>query len=135
MDWLKAAVLYFSTMFAVGFVLGPLRELLIKPWTGGIAAVLIEAPFLITAMILIAPRAMRRARMRKGWSRRAAMSAVSLALILVAEAAGASLLRGWSLTQWLERFSSTEGRIGLALYVVFALVPLFSRDIVTEPAR
>ena len=57
MAWLKAAIYYFVTVFAVGIVLGPLRALVVKPRVGGLAAVLVEVPVMIAAMVFFAPRA------------------------------------------------------------------------------
>lgn len=46
------ASLYFLAVFAVGFVLGPIRVLLLEPRFGPVIAVLCEAPFLIAAFVV-----------------------------------------------------------------------------------
>ncbi|MCB1515845.1 MAG: hypothetical protein H6876_02015 [Hyphomicrobiaceae bacterium] len=135
MDWLKAAIFYFASVFAAGAVLGSVRELLVKPWAGGLGAILLEAPIILAAMIYLAPRTARWAGLGEGVARHAAMGFAALALLLVFEAAAAQLLRGWSLGQWLRHFDTPEGRAAIALYVVFALVPLFSRATVSERGK
>jgi hypothetical protein len=132
MAWLKAAIYYFVTVFAVGVVLGPLRELVVKPRVGGLAAVLVEVPVMIAAMVFFAPRAARWAGLRGGWDVHVAMGMSALVLVLAAEALAAQTLRGWSLSQLVAHFTTPEGIVGLALYVVFAVVPLFSRAIAKE---
>ena len=52
---LKAGVIYFLLVFAVGWVLGPIRELWAVPHFGRIAAMLSEAVIMLIAMIVAAP--------------------------------------------------------------------------------
>ncbi len=135
MDWLKAAFFYFATVFAVGFVLGPLREMVVKPLTGELVALLIEAPLILLAMVYFAPRAMRWAALGQGLPRRVAMGLMAFAFVVLAEAVAAHVLRGWSLSQWVGHFATREGWVGLALYVVFAVLPLFSRTAAVSEKR
>ena len=51
---LVAALLYFAIVFGIGFLLGPVRVLMLEPTVGRTVAVLCEAPLLLTAMILAA---------------------------------------------------------------------------------
>jgi hypothetical protein len=63
-DWgmrsLKAAVIYFLFVFAVGWVLGPIRELWVVPRFGRTTGVLLEAPIMLIAMIISARWVIRR---------------------------------------------------------------------------
>ena len=135
MQWLKAAVIYFVLVFAAGFVLGPIRELILKPKLGGLAAVLVEAPLMITVMLLVAPRAKRWAGLHHGLSAGAAMGLAALALVCVAEIAASRSVRGWSISDLIAHFQTAEGIVGIALYVVFAAIPLLSRARATERAQ
>jgi hypothetical protein len=56
---LKAGVIYFLLVFAVGWILGPIRELWAVPRFGRIAAILSEAVMLL-AMIVAARWVIRR---------------------------------------------------------------------------
>lgn len=134
MDWLRAGFLYSAVVFATGFVIGPLRELVVKPWAGGLWALMIEAPLMILAMVYLAPYAARWSGLATGLARRVAMGAVALAFVLVSEMLAAKVVRGWSLSQWIDHFASPEGLIGIALYVVFAAVPVCSPAIARERA-
>lgn len=135
MAWLKAALIYFAAVFAVGFVLGPLRELVVKPWIGGLGAILVEAPLMMAAMVFFAPRAARWSGLTGGSGPHLAMGLTALAFVLAAEAGLAHILRGWSWDAWIGHFATPEGIAGLGLYVVFAVVPLFSHAIARDKER
>ena len=51
---LKAGVIYFLLVFAVGWVLGPIRELWAVPHFGRVAVMLSEAVIMLVAMIVAA---------------------------------------------------------------------------------
>ena len=50
MRGLKAGVVYFLLIFAVGWILGPIRELWAVPYFGRMAAMLSEAVIMLIAM-------------------------------------------------------------------------------------
>ena len=54
MPTLKAALLYFLTVFGAGFLLGPIRIFLLVPKIGVRAAELIEMPIMLTAIYFAA---------------------------------------------------------------------------------
>lgn len=89
---LRAALVYVLLAFALGFVLGPLRELLLAPALGRVGALLVELPVLLAACWWLAPRVMRRVppgvgRLRAGFA--------ALALLLFLEFTLGMVLRGW----------------------------------------
>ena len=57
---LKAGLIYFLLVFALGWVLGPIRELWAVPSFGRIAALLIEAVIMLIAMFFSSRWVMRR---------------------------------------------------------------------------
>lgn len=81
----KAGVLYFAVVFAVGFVLGTIRTLLVVPKLGARTAELIEAPVTVAASVLAARWVVRRLRLPAAWRTRFASGAVALGLMLLAE--------------------------------------------------
>ncbi len=123
---LKPAVLYFALTFAVGFVLGAVRMLIVVPRVGEVAAVLIECPFILVASFLIARWVLRRFAPDAGAGRRLAIGLLAFAMLLSTE-----LLMSWVRGIWPREFVAslfkTAGAIGLAGQVLFALVPLFIR--------
>lgn len=120
----RAALIYFALVFAVGFLLGPLRVLWLEPWFGKTIAVLLEAPLLILAMWFAAPAAARWARLGGGWSRHVVVGVLALALQQAADLAVGFGLRGMTLADQLTYFTTPAGAIYAVTLVVFALMPL-----------
>jgi hypothetical protein len=122
---IAAGLLYFAALFALGFLLGGLRTLLLEPRLGPAAAVALEAVPMLAAMHVVAPWAARVG----GVPRRAlpllGMGLFALLLLIAAESALDLLLRGRLL--WLERGVTPAGWIGLGLMLAFALMPMLRR--------
>lgn len=117
---LLAALVYVLLAFALGFVLGPVRELFLAPALGRVGALLVELPLLLAACWWMAPRVMRRVppgmgRLRAGFA--------ALALLLVLEFTLGMALRGWDFAEWVRGFWTAHGAVTLAGYWVFALIP------------
>lgn len=122
---LIAGAAYFAMVFAAGFALGVVRELALRPWAGEVGAVLIELPMILLAAYFAA----RWLSLRLGLARareRAAMGAVALALLLLAEAALAGPVRGLSPREWAAGFASLRGAVTLAGYAAFAAMPVWA---------
>lgn len=121
----KAGSLYFLIVFAVAWVLGPLREFVIAPRWGRAAGILFEAPFLMAAMILAARWVIRRYAIPRTFPARAAIGGLGLGILLVAEVAGVLLARRMSLEEYMASFDTVSGGFALGLFLLFAAVPLF----------
>jgi hypothetical protein len=128
---LRAGALYFVLVFAAGWVLGPIRQLLVVPRLGETAGILLEAPFMLLAMTVAARWTIKRLAIAPGLGTRAAVGLVALGLVLVAELAGARWLRGLSIGEYLAKFVSMFGGISALLFVIFALMP----TLVARPRR
>lgn len=122
-----AAVAYFAVVFAAGFALGPVRVLWLEPRWGPHAAVLVESPFLVAAIIWAARRVPRWAAGAPGSAALAAVGLGALAILLATEFAVGVFLRGMSATEQFARFRTPEGRVYLILLAVFAAGPLLFR--------
>jgi len=117
---LRAAFLYVLLAFALGFVLGPLRELVLAPALGRVGALLVELPLLLAACWWFAPWVMRRVppgvgRLRAGFA--------ALALLFVLEFTLGLVVRGWDFAEWMRSFWTAHGAVTLAGYWLFALIP------------
>lgn len=119
-----ASLLYFAAVFGTGFLLGPVRVFLLKPRIGPLAALLCEAPILIAAIVLAARWAPRAARVEPRWIALLMVGLGALALQQAADASVGLLLRGMSIAEQFARLATTEGRIYLALLMVFAVMPV-----------
>jgi hypothetical protein len=58
---------YFAAVFAVGFVLGVGRELVVRPHLGTLASIMVEAPAMLLASWAAARWVVRRGRRDYGW--------------------------------------------------------------------
>jgi hypothetical protein len=123
MHTLRAGTLYFALAFAVGWVLGPIRELLVIPPFGRMAGYLFEVPLMLIVMVLAARWVVRRFVVLE-FSPRMAVGLVALGLLLIAEVSATRWLRGLSLSEYLASFRSLPGTISLVLFLLFAAMPV-----------
>jgi hypothetical protein len=124
MRFAAAVVLYFAIVFGVGFVLGPIRVLLLEPSLGKPAATLCEAPFLLIAMVLAARWVPTRFELRTDLWSLVAMGIAALALQQIADFAVGAILRGFSPAEQLANFATPAGIIYAILLVAFAAMPI-----------
>lgn len=127
MHLVMAAALYFVLTYAAGFALGAMRELIVVPRAGQLAATLIEAPLILTASYLAARYVIGRFDPHAATAQRLAIGAMAFALLIIAEILLAALLRGWPVAQWLTHMTTGAGALSLALFVLFGLMPLAVR--------
>jgi hypothetical protein len=109
-------------LFACGFLLAPLRILVLEPHLGPLAAVLVEAVPLLLAMAMLAPWVARRQGVAPGLRARALMGLAGSAVLLGCESVLALALGGF--TPWIAGFATPAGLIGLALLAAVAVMPL-----------
>ena len=123
MHTLKAGVIYFLPVFALGWVLGPIRVLWAVPHFGRLTPLLFEAVIMLIAMFISAWWVIRR--FDVGWSLPATigMGLVAVAILLPAEIAGALWVRGLSPRRYLASFAATPGVISLLMFVLFGAMP------------
>ncbi|HEV3113629.1 MAG TPA: hypothetical protein VGY99_24350 [Candidatus Binataceae bacterium] len=124
MRTLKASAIYFVSVFAVGWVVGPIRELWVVPHLGRIAGLLFEAPLMLAAMIASARWTIRRLDVPHAIGWRLFMGVAAFGMLLIAEVAGALWLRHISAKAYLASFTTTPGFIPLVLFLLFAGMPL-----------
>jgi hypothetical protein len=121
---LTSACLYFAIVFGVGFLLGPIRVLWLEPSLGKTAAVAVEAPFLLAAMIFAASQVPRWTGLNASVGPLAAMGIGALIVQQIADFAVAIGLRSMSVSEQLASVANPDGLIYLALVVVFAAMPV-----------
>lgn len=112
----RAGLLYFAFCFATGAILGPIRVTAFEPSIGATAAVAIEAPLMLAAMVLAARAVLARHRRADPF----AVGLIGLALLLAAETILAALLARSS-----PFAPPRDGAdwIGLGLKLAFAATP------------
>ena len=124
MNVIKAGVLYFVLVFAVGWVLGPLREFWLVPLVGQRAGLLTEVPLMILAMIAAARWTIRKLAVPYGITTRTIMGVVALALLLIVEAMGVMWVRRLSWEAYFARFDFVTGSITVLSFLLYAAMPM-----------
>ena len=125
MKIVKQAIVYFLLVFGAGFVLGPIRILLVVPHVGIRAAELMEAPIMLMVIIAASRWIARRFPGTAELPSRLAVGVLSLALMLGAELSLAHALRGISVREYLSNRDPVSGTVYYALLVVLAVLPAY----------
>ncbi len=121
---IKAGVAYFALVFGAGFILGALRVPLLVPRVGVRMAELIEAPFMLAAIVLAAVFVVRRFSLPHAASIRLRVGVLALGLMLVAEATLALALQYRTLSDYVASRDPVSGGVFVAMLVLYALMPL-----------
>lgn len=120
---LAAAASYFALVFAAGFCLGLVRVPFLEPALGKTASVLVEAPFLVLAMILAARHVVPRFGLEGHPWRAFAVGLLAVALQQAGDLGVAIALRGSTLASYVAEVFSVRSLPLLALLIVFAALP------------
>jgi hypothetical protein len=123
---LVAGVFYFALVFALGFVLGTLRTVVVQraPGDGRLIGVLVELPIMLAASWFLCRLLVRRMRVAPAAFQRAAMGGVAFALLLLAELALGALLFGRTPVEHVALYREPSYALGLAAQIGFGLMPL-----------
>jgi hypothetical protein len=119
----KAGVIYFLLLFALGWILGPIRELWAVPRFGRMTALLVEAIIMLIAMIVAAGWVTLRFDVPQTLGSTIPVGLVALAILAPAEIAGVLWVRGQSLQDYTASFVTAPGVISLVMFVLFAVMP------------
>jgi hypothetical protein len=123
-DALKAGTVYFALVYAIGFLLGALRVLVLLPLIGETASVLLETPVMFLVSWIAARWSSEAFLVPARLGPRVAMGAFAFALLILGELVVSSLVFGRSLAETLATFHSVPGAVGLSAQMIFALLPL-----------
>lgn len=121
---LLAGLVYGSGIFALGFVLGTLRELWLGPLFGRDAVVLVEGPVILLAAWFGAWWLIRGHGVAALAGQRLMMGAVAFGLLMLGEAAVAVFGFGRTLAMHMATYATTQGMLETMPQIAFALFPL-----------
>lgn len=124
MNAARAGVLYGGLAFAAGAVLGPLRELLLAPRIGGLAAALVEAAAMAGLLWLAARRAVAGIEALRA---RAVVATLGLVVVLALEALLALAFDATGLAAARTPRGLAEQGIGVALLAWLFVLPFLVR--------
>lgn len=122
----RAGVAYAATVFAVGFLLGTLRVLVLAPRVGATAAVLIETPVILTASWYVWLYWMKRLAVGTEMRTGILVGAVAFITLMAFEVVLSIGLFERSMSEYLAGLRSPAGAIGFAAQVAFAAFPLLN---------
>jgi hypothetical protein len=123
MQVLKAGAVYFLIVFAVGWILGPIRELWAVPRFGRLTGVLLEAVIMLIAMAVAARWVIRRFHVKPTFGSTISMGLLALGILVPAELAGVVWVRGLSLPEYLASFATAPGLVSQLMFLLFAAMP------------
>lgn len=118
-----AGLAYFAAVFVIAFGLGMVRVFLLEPALPRFAAVLIEAPFLLAAILWAARALPPRFGPQKDPAGLLLMGVLGLTLQQLADATLGLTLRGVTLREQYAQFARPEGWLFAGLLVAFLLAP------------
>jgi len=121
----KAGLLYFVLVFAVGFVLGVIRTLWVAPRLGTRTAELVEAPIMLIASMVAARWVFRRVSHPAAWQRRLACGILALGMMFLAEFGFVLWIRGLTIREYIQGRDPVAGAVYLATLGAFAVLPVF----------
>lgn len=121
---IRAGALYFAIVFAAGFVLGALRVTAIMPLIGELPAVALELPIILFISWIVCRRLVAQFSVPAMASHRAAMGALAIGLLMLAELGLSVLVFDRSVAEYLAGLQTVPGLMGLGGQIVFALMPL-----------
>jgi hypothetical protein len=119
----KAGLVYFVSVFAIGFILGMIRIPFLAPLFGDLNAVLIELPIILGLAWLICLKIVRTFHVPPIISSRLVMGGVALVILLTAEFALSTLAFGKSIIDHFQSYLTAPHALGLAGQCAFGLFP------------
>ena len=122
----KPALLYFLIVFGAGFILGPIRVLLVVPRLGIRWAELLEMPVMLTVIYFASGKINRRFPL--GAADRLRYGLLALGLALAAELGVAVFVQGRSIWDAFLDRDPVSGSAYYGLLIVFAILPRLRRS-------
>lgn len=119
------ATVYFLMLFALGFLLGTIRVLLVVPKIGVLSATLIEVPLMLTAAFFVCRWTIGRWLVPPTLSARWTMALWFLMMLAIFETLVGVALFGRTLAGTWSGLPTPAGLIGLTAQSIAALLPLF----------
>lgn len=120
---LISGAVYFALVFAVGFVLGTLRVLVVIPRLGETAAVLIELPIMLAVSWFVCGWVLKQRPVPSHLLPCLVMGGFAFTLLMMAELALSVFAFGRTVTEHFATYQSVNALLGLAMQMMFAAFP------------
>ncbi len=129
---LRAGITYTLAVFVVAFAVGAIRVTLVAPRTGALLAVLLEAPIVLAVSWQVSRWCTRRLHVSREPRVRALMGAVAFTALMLLELGFSVLLFGETFGNFLAKYSTLPGVVGLATQAGFAIIPWIQGRLASE---
>jgi hypothetical protein len=120
---LISGAIYFSIVFAAGFVLGTLRVLVVIPRLGETPAVLIELPIMLAVSWVVCGWVLKTCPVPTHFPPRLLMGGFAFALLMAAELALSVFAFGRTASEHFATYQAVNAQLGLAMQIIFAAFP------------
>lgn len=121
---LRGGLAYFALVFAVGFVIGTLRVLLLVPRLGEQTAVVLELPIMLAISWMACRLIIRRCAVPERSVARLLMGGVAFGLLMTAELGISIFAFNRSFAEHLAVYATAPAMLGLLGQIAFALFPV-----------
>jgi hypothetical protein len=119
-----AGLVYFAGVFALGFVLGTARVLVLEPTLGPLWPLFIELPVILAASWWFCRRVIQALKPGDNWEARLLMGVSAFAFLMAAELLLSTLVFGRTLMEHVSGWATAPGALGLIGQIAFASFPL-----------
>ncbi|MGL4728066.1 MAG: hypothetical protein ACRCWO_04855 [Bosea sp. (in: a-proteobacteria)] len=128
----RAGWVYFGMIYALGFLLGAVRETWLAPRFGSFWPRMFEMPFMLAASWFAAWWVVNRYGLEVG-AQRMIMGLTAFVLLMVGEALVSMFAMGRTFAQHVAAYVSLQGGLTLAALAAFAVFPLIVRLVPDAP--
>lgn len=125
---LKPGFLYFLGIFALGFVLGTVRTLVLVPRIGALYGVLLEIPIMLSVSWFFSRRLILRYSVQTDRKSLLAFGLWAFFLLISTETVFALSVFGQSPAEYLAGLQTLPGALGLSAQFLFGLIPALHRE-------
>lgn len=123
LPYLKFATRYAVVIFALGFILGVIRTMLLAPRIGALAAVCLEVPVMLLASWFYCRHLRHKLALAATWLPLLLWGTVAFAMLMLLEFSISILVFRQTPAAFAATLQTLPGLIGLLAQIAFALIP------------
>jgi hypothetical protein len=125
---LLAGLMYFLGIFALGFVLGIIRTLVLIPRIGALAGVLLEIPVLLTVSWFFCRRILTRFSITGELKHRFTVGGSAFILLMITEVFVSVCVFKQPWAEYCANVQTLPGFLGLLAQIVFGCIPMIQKN-------
>jgi len=125
---LQAGLIYFIGIFALGFVLGTIRTLVLIPRIGALAGVLLEIPIMLSVSWFFCRRFITRFSIARETKDLFTVGGSAFFWLMIAEVFVSICVFKQPWAEYLENLQTLPGSLGLLAQILFGSIPLIQKN-------